>query len=161
MASDKPYRNNVGIIVFNRAGKLLAGERIGEPGSFQFPQGGVDPGEDLVVAARRELWEETGLDLDCPPVFEVPEWLHYDFPPEMTCRLAKKYRGQRQRWYFYYWDDDIASLEYQGDDAEFMDLVWMDFDSVRETIVPFKRGVYDALNPYVSLTVPEYISNLD
>ena len=31
------------------------------------PVGAVDPGESYAQAARRELWEEVGLDLDCGP----------------------------------------------------------------------------------------------
>jgi 8-oxo-dGTP diphosphatase len=31
------------------------------------PGGAVDPGETYAGAARRELWEEVGLDLDCGP----------------------------------------------------------------------------------------------
>ena len=31
------------------------------------PGGAVDPGESYAQAARRELWEEVGLDLDCGP----------------------------------------------------------------------------------------------
>ena len=31
------------------------------------PGGAVDPGETYAQAARRELWEEVGLDLDCGP----------------------------------------------------------------------------------------------
>ncbi|MEG3123868.1 NUDIX hydrolase [Sphingomonas sp. GB1N7] len=31
------------------------------------PGGAVDPGESYPAAARRELWEEVGLDVDCGP----------------------------------------------------------------------------------------------
>jgi 8-oxo-dGTP diphosphatase len=31
------------------------------------PGGAVDPGESYTQAARRELWEEVGLDIDCGP----------------------------------------------------------------------------------------------
>ena len=31
------------------------------------PGGAVDPGESYAQAARRELWEEVGLDIDCGP----------------------------------------------------------------------------------------------
>ncbi len=31
------------------------------------PGGAVDPGESYERAARRELWEEVGLDVDCGP----------------------------------------------------------------------------------------------
>ena len=69
MADDKPYRPNVGIALFNAAGLVLIGRRFRDDGpeiilpglEWQMPQGGVDEGEDLRAAVRRELWEETGV----------------------------------------------------------------------------------------------------
>ncbi len=57
------YRPNVGIVLFNREGRVWLGRRINAPGpqNWQFPQGGVDTGEELYAAARRELKEETGV----------------------------------------------------------------------------------------------------
>ena len=37
----------------------------GRPPFWVTPGGAVDPGESYEAAARRELFEETGLDLDC------------------------------------------------------------------------------------------------
>ena len=57
------YRPNVGVVLFNTAGQVWLGRRAKtpEPWNWQFPQGGVDEGENLEAAALRELQEETGV----------------------------------------------------------------------------------------------------
>ncbi len=66
--SDKPYRPNVGIALFNTSGQVLIGRRFRDDGpeiilpglEWQMPQGGIDADENPRDAVMRELWEETG-----------------------------------------------------------------------------------------------------
>ena len=57
------HRPNVGVVLFNAAGKVWLGKRYGadEPWCWQFPQGGMDEGETPEEAGLRELYEETGV----------------------------------------------------------------------------------------------------
>ena len=50
------YRKCVGITVY-KDHKVLLCERRDLPGAWQFPQGGIEAGEGLIEAARRELKE--------------------------------------------------------------------------------------------------------
>lgn len=58
-----------------RGSKLLILQRAGESGSYSedwcVPGGHVDAGEDFRTAARRELFEETGIDTDDNLLTEV------------------------------------------------------------------------------------------
>jgi len=63
MSKNEPkYQENVAAILRNPQGKILICERLNVRGAWQFPQGGVDPGETVEQALRRELCEEIGLE---------------------------------------------------------------------------------------------------
>ena len=62
MIDENGYRANVGIILADGRGRVFWARRIGQ-NAWQFPQGGVDAGENHVDAALRELAEECGTDL--------------------------------------------------------------------------------------------------
>ncbi|HAN45517.1 MAG TPA: RNA pyrophosphohydrolase, partial [Cyanobacteria bacterium UBA8156] len=104
-----PYRLAVGAIACNRDGLVLVGERLDSPGAWQFPQGGMDEGETPLAAAQREFQEEVGVTLT-EPIAEYPDWLYYDFPPEVQARAAigKAYRGQKQRWFLFGWPEGTS-----------------------------------------------------
>ncbi len=140
--SEKPYRRNVGVVVFNREGRVLLGERVGYPGSLQFPQGGMDVGESALEAARRELYEETGIQVPGPPAGEIPDWLRYEFPPDIPKKL-RVFRGQEQRWFFFYWDGQPEDLDLEHHDREFTKVVWGTLEEALAGIVEFKRPVYE------------------
>ena len=48
------YRPCVGVMLLDRSGRVFVGERIGTPGAWQMPQGGIDDGETPLKAARAQ-----------------------------------------------------------------------------------------------------------
>jgi mutator protein MutT len=67
----------VGAVVV-RDGKALIVKRAHEPrkGEWSLPGGRVELGESLEDAARREIKEETGLDVEIGPLVEVFDRVH-------------------------------------------------------------------------------------
>ncbi|MET3355601.1 RNA pyrophosphohydrolase [Xanthobacter autotrophicus] len=151
---DLPYRPCVGLCVFNAAGKVFLGRRIGGPEhvdsthSWQLPQGGIDKGEAPFEAALRELYEETSMR-SVTKLAEVEDWLSYDLPGRIAGEAWKgKYRGQTQKWFALRFTGLDAEIEIARPGGghhkpEFMDWRWESLDRVAELVVPFKRKVYE------------------
>ena len=149
-----PYRRCAGIVVFNRDGLVFVGRRLTGPEhtdathSWQWPQGGIDPGEDAYRAALRELYEETSIR-SVQKLGEVPEWLTYDIPREVAGNAWRgKYRGQTQKWYalrFTGSDSEINITEPGGGGhkPEFVAWRWEKLEKAPALVVPFKQPVYN------------------
>ena len=153
--SSLPYRPNVGIAVFDRRGRVLVARRIRDDGpevilpghEWQMPQGGIDPGEDPLQAARRELWEETRI-ANAVCLGRVPGGLTYDFPPyEGPPHRLAVFRGQRQQWFAMRFTGSDAEIDVahapDGIEPEFDLWRWERLDRVPALVVPFKRAVYE------------------
>lgn len=156
-AEDLPYRPCVGIMVLNRDGLVWAGRRLsegnseydGSPQLWQMPQGGIDPGEDPLPAAIRELYEETGIK-SVSLLAEAGRWINYDLPAQLIgIGLRGKYRGQTQRWFAFRFEGDESEIAINpppgGHAAEFDEWAWKPMQDLPGLIVPFKRAVYDAV----------------
>jgi putative (di)nucleoside polyphosphate hydrolase len=144
-AAEGRYRPNVGIVVFNAQGKVWLGRRAKTLSSqnWQFPQGGIDPGEEPLEAARRELLEETGIR-SVTLLARAPGWIAYDFPPgAQGTKVAKGYRGQIQAWFAFRFDGEDAEVDLNVQDhQEFDAWRWADIDEAIDLVAHFKRDAY-------------------
>jgi len=141
------YRPGVGVMLFNRQGRVFVAMRRDTRGeAWQMPQGGIDPGEEPRAAALRELEEETGT-ANAEIVAETAGWLAYNLPDELVGRLWEgRYRGQAQKWFaarFLGRDSEIDLGKHAH--PEFSDWKWAALDELPATIVGFKHALYREL----------------
>lgn len=140
------YRPNVGIILCNHQGRVLWARRSGRDG-WQFPQGGIMVHETAEQALYRELHEEIGLhEQQVRLMGRTRDWLHYDIPKNFV-RVPRQraFKGQKQIWYLlrFIGDDTDVRLDL-SDNPEFDAWRWVDYWSPLESIVAFKREVYQS-----------------
>jgi len=139
------YRPAVGLMLINPAGLVFAGRRIDMPAglaAWQMPQGGIDPGETPIEAARRELYEEVGTD-KAELIAESRDWYHYDLPADITGGMWDgRYRGQRQKWFALRFIGTDADINVATEHPEFDAWEWVAAERLPELIVPFKRPLY-------------------
>ncbi len=143
-----PYRPCAGVMLLNRDGRVFVGQRLDSTlEAWQMPQGGIDPGEDALEAAFRELWEETGVARrHAELIAEAPEELQYDLPDELIGKVWKgKWRGQRQRWFLLRFLGEDSDIDIATAHPEFRAWRWSDPADLPALIVPFKRALYTRL----------------
>ncbi len=138
-----PYRLCVGVVLINRAGRVFVGRRIDQnTPAWQFPQGGIDEGEEPCAAALRELVEEIGTDA-AEFLGESASWYDYDLPDKLLGKVwSGRYRGQRQKWFAMRFTGGDSDIDLETDQPEFAAWKWVPIDDVPALIVPFKRAVY-------------------
>lgn len=138
----KPYRPCVVAVIQNEKGLLLAGERADQAGSWQLPQGGIDPGETSLIAVMRELREEIGTSA-LEVVGQQHEWIRYDFPPEFAKGRMAQWAGQEQQWFLLrFHPGESARLELS--EGEFSALKWLSPKELLAGIVYWKKEAYQA-----------------
>ncbi len=142
----KGYRPNVGMMIINSEKKVLLGLRMhseNQPYRYQMPQGGIDKGEKPVEAVYREMHEEVGLHPeDVRFIASTRQWYKYDLPE--VARKKRTIRGQRQKWFLFLLVADESRINLKTDKIqEFEDYKWYDLDEIMETVIPFKRTVYE------------------
>lgn len=92
-----PYRPNVSLITFKKDKFLLVNLVDWQENWWKFPQGGIESGEEIIQAGKREFFEEIGTNKI--RVLGVSKYTNkYDWNDEVIERKQKKWRGQFQHF---------------------------------------------------------------
>ena len=141
-----PLRIGVGVVVLNSNNMVFVGKRKDNPvDKWQMPQGGVDDGETLFAAMKRELLEETSIK-NIKVLKELDYWLEYDLPKNLIGIIWKgKFRGQKQKWFITKFLGEESEINLNTQKPEFIEWKWLNIEDLPDVIVDFKKHVYEKL----------------
>jgi len=141
-----PLRKGVGIAVLNSSNEVFVGKRADNPNdNWQMPQGGVEEGEDLLSAMRRELSEETSIK-NIKIIKELDFWLEYLLPKRLVGIIWKgKFKGQKQKWFIVRFLGKDDEINIKTKNAEFIEWKWLNIEDLPKVIVDFKKHIYEEL----------------
>jgi 8-oxo-dGTP pyrophosphatase MutT (NUDIX family) len=128
MIPPKKFRPVAAIIV-KKGNKFLLVKKPRKKNAWQFPQGGVDAGENHAESALRELAEECGTDIKInmnpTPIGQ------YEYPfPEDFVRHHGEYFGAK----VVFFKADYVSGEVHVDGTELIDYQWLEAETIKDFV---------------------------
>jgi putative (di)nucleoside polyphosphate hydrolase len=149
MKNKEVYRPNVAMIIvspnYPEKKEIFIAQRNDLTDIWQFPQGGIDEGEEVKEALFRELEEEIGTN-DVTILHEYPKWISYDFPPKIANKM-KPFVGQKQK-YFLVKLSENAKINIQTKHPEFNAYKFVKVEDVLKQSASFKQVVYETVIDY-------------
>lgn len=146
LLQQKPYRKNVVACLVDGGNQILICRKkvrddyeYGNNEHWQLPQGGVEKNETMSEAAKREVFEETGI-ADATVVGRLERAHRYEWPASIAFNQYQgKYRGQEQDMLFMRVDMKKNSIKL--DNEEFDAHRWVPRDKLLEALHPIRRNL--------------------
>lgn len=142
----KHYRFCVAIIL-KKEKKIFFALRADIKNAWQLPQGGVENSETFLDAAKRELFEETGV-VSCNFIKETEKFFLYNFSEQIKRNMKKKYGhckydGQKMKFVLFEFFGDESEINLNNQTPqEFLKWKWEKPSEILMQIVDFKRPIY-------------------
>lgn len=87
------------VVIFTTASEFLLMERAKQPGFWQSVTGSRDGQEDLFFCAKREVYEETGLDEKCGEWRDLQQQVRYPIMTPFLPRYAPGTTENTEHWF--------------------------------------------------------------
>jgi putative (di)nucleoside polyphosphate hydrolase len=142
--SGEKFRAGVVAVLRDARGEFLLCERADRTGSWQFPQGGIEPGETPEQAFHRELFEELGIE--GVTALRLGDRLTRYRWPEIG---RDGVHGQEQRWIL---GESPRSPDLSRADGSFRAWRWVTAREALALVIEWKRPAYEA--GFASLGIP-------
>ena len=141
------YRQNVGIMLIDKNNHIFVGQKNDVYGSWQMPQGGIEEKEEPLVAALRELEEETGIVSSKVKFLTSSnrtfKYTIYKSEQDKRRRINKKqYLGQEQRWFLFRFLGTDDDFNIYNEPCEFKAWCWVRYSQLSNIVTPFKKDIY-------------------
>ncbi len=149
------FRRCVACLLQHEDGRILICERVDFADSWQFPQGGQDPGETTRQALARELMEEISVPAESYEIGKEISGYVYRFPQRH--RRRGRFVGQQQTYFLCRFSGPDSLINIKTAHPEFRSWRWVQpVEFSMDWLPDFKRGVYAAvLEDFFGLSFPD------
>lgn len=149
----KYYRPKVQTFMYDKRGRLLAsrsqaaGSGLRAYANYKFPGGGIEPNEDVIAAARKELLEEAGYEPG-GEMFEFGTRTPVDWDDKFREQVARKGRGAYHGQYEYYVGGPIGKRNRSHFGSEGDQMTGLSFVSRKRLREALRATAHDPDNEY-------------